>query len=309
MGILCPQASFLRERGKTMKKRVSFLLAAFILVMSAGVFTGCDSNVDGGNEPIPMPEALKGTWVSSYGEEYIISSNTFTSKYGDYVSYAGTIVNVREDGANAGYITIKYTENSYYTDVLGIDVAGNYYVIHYKNLSSSSVELSGAADGEGKATLEGAETEYTVILGQFTWYSALHKTGSTTKWPNELEGSWSNTLYSETFIITDETIVYQIGGYSIFYGEIVNVRDNNDGTGFITFRYIENGLDDELVGKYCVLYWENYVASTSADIAIASYNWTFGDEGEDTKETAEAKYTADNDDYFEIGSIETCYKD
>ena len=291
-----------------MKKRVLFLLAAFILGTSVWLITGCDTTLGGNNDPIPMPEALKGNWVSSYGEEYIISSTTFTSKYGDLVSYAGTIVNVREDGSNAGYITIKYTENSYYTSVLGINVVGNYYVIHYKNLSSSSLELSGASDGEGKVIQEEAETEYTVLLGSFAWYSALHKTGSIQKWPNKLEGSWSNTLYNETFIITDETIVYQMGGYSMFYAEIVNVRDSG-GTGFITFRYIENGLDDELVGKYCVLYWENYVADTSADIAIASYNWTFGDEGENTKEAAEAKYTADNDDYFEIGYIETCYKD
>jgi hypothetical protein len=303
-----------------MFKKISYLVLLLCLVMGAQVFLGCDANSgDDDDDFINMPDLLKGTWVSTYGEEYIITAKTFTSKYAGSVSYAGTVVNVREDGSGAGYITIKYTENSTYTT----NAVGKYYVIHYKNLGASSMSLSsaysasdpdpitgpyGASGGAaGKITQQEAEITYTVQNGYFGTYSAFHKTGSITKYPNKLEGSWSNSLY-DTFVITDETIVYKNSGYSLFYGEIVNVRDNGE-TGYITFKYIENGIDGDLVGKYCVLYWENYVAATSADIAIASSNYTFGDEGQDTKEDAEAEYTADEDDYYDIGNIEACTKD
>ena len=281
-----------------MKKRVSSLLVAFILVISAVVFTGCDSNVDGGNEPIPMPEALKGTWTSSWGEIYIISSTTFTSKYGEDVSYAGTIVNVRDDGPGKGYITIKYTENAYY------DVIGNYYIIHYKDLTSSTMQISGAADGEGKATKESAESTYSVLGGDFNYYSAVYKTGSIQKWPNKLEGTWSND--DEAFVITDETVIYQYV-IPMFYGEIAKVLDEDDETGYIIFKYIENSLDSDLEGKYCVIYWENYIEGISADIAVACEDFP-GDLGEESLADAESEYI-DNADPYLYALIDTFDKE
>ena len=157
-----------------MQKRFSFPMVALILVIGAGVFIGCSNSTlgDTGNKTVPIPEALKGTWVGiAYGDKYIISETAFTAEF----AYAGTVVNVREDGPGAGYITIKYTENPYYTDILGINVIGNYYVVHYKNLTSSTVVLTGAysaADpdyggGTGKATQALAESTYTTENGYF----------------------------------------------------------------------------------------------------------------------------------------------
>ena len=150
-------------------KRASvLLLAAFVFGASAGLFTACDSNKDD-------DASIYATWVSSYGEEYIITAAAFTSTG----AYAGTIENIRGDGKGAGYITIKYTGNTFY----GAPAVGKYYVIHYKDLNSSTVFLSGAysaADtdnggGSGKATKELAESTYTTANGYFGFYSACQK--------------------------------------------------------------------------------------------------------------------------------------
>jgi hypothetical protein len=73
---------------------------------------------------------------------------------------------------------MQFTDNSFYPTAVG-----NYYVIHYKDLTSSSVSLSGAyslADpddggGKGKSTQALAESTYTVQNGYFTMYSACIK--------------------------------------------------------------------------------------------------------------------------------------
>ena len=128
-----------------------------------------------------IPADLIGTWVGTeYGDEYTITATTFAAEG----AYTGTIESHRSNG-NAGYITIKYTENEYNPSVVG-----NYYVIHYKDLDFSSdpmsVSIAGAAfydpdnlddpyGSNGKATLGEAETEYTVTGGYFEWYSYCEK--------------------------------------------------------------------------------------------------------------------------------------
>ena len=291
-----------------MKKRVSFLLAAFILVISAGVFTGCDSNVDGGNEgpnSIPMPETLKGTWDGEFsGEIYRISDTTFVSEY----TYSGTVVNVREDGSGAGYITIKLWDHW-----AGDDAIGNYYVIHYRNLTSTTVYLSGAysvADpdnggGAGKESQALAESTYTTGNGYFDGGSACTKKIGEIKWPNKLEGTWicwdDTDIYEEDdeFIITDDTIIWSYGGfYPMFTGEIVNFRDN-DTDGYITFKYVGGSQAD----KFGVVYWRNHIPGTSVELAHATESGAL--EGEDTQQEAEEEYIAANWDYFDhIGTFE-----
>jgi hypothetical protein len=150
-------------------KRAPFLLlAALFIGAGAGLFTGCDSNADDGG-------TIYGTWVGVPGEEYEITAGTFTTTG----AYSGTVENIRKDGSDAGYITIKFIENSWY----GAPAVGKFYVIHYKDLKSSTVSISAAysaADsdnvgGTGKASREQAESTYTVENGYFGFYSACQK--------------------------------------------------------------------------------------------------------------------------------------
>ena len=169
--VLCPQASFLRKGSNVMLKKISFLLAALILVMSAVVFTGCKTD--------PEDASILGTWVSVYDEIFIISDTEFSSNFGEDTMYAGTIAKIREEDSGSGYITIRYTTCS---DPAAV---GKYYVIHYKGLGISSVELAGAASQTdpdfdnwgpgGKTSQADAEAAYTVENGYFAGYSACTK--------------------------------------------------------------------------------------------------------------------------------------
>ena len=154
-----------------MVKRFSFLFAVLIIVC-AGMFSGCNHSSDNNDA------SLIGTWKSVYDEVFVITKTDFTSKFGDTVFYSGTIKNIRDEGGGAGYITIQYTE----CPPAGL---GKYYVIHYKNLTSSSMELAGAgkvgdpdfdnfAPG-GKAKQADAEALYTVQNGYFGVYSGVSK--------------------------------------------------------------------------------------------------------------------------------------
>jgi hypothetical protein len=158
--------SFELRKGILVRK-VFPLFWLLCLVAGAAFFTACDNNGDGLIPGLPV-----GTWVSTYQEEYLITTNEFTSSYDGLVGYKGDIINVREDGAGAGYITIKYTENAWNAAALD-----NYYVIHWKNRMETSVDLSGASGGTGKPTQAEAEAEYTIdnAEGYFATYSTCAK--------------------------------------------------------------------------------------------------------------------------------------
>ncbi|MDR1420080.1 MAG: hypothetical protein LBI86_06890 [Treponema sp.] len=154
-------------------RKISLL---FLTVCLAGAFffPGCDT--DGGTNPalvsdsVPMPPALTGTWVSTWGEEFEINAATFTSGYAGTPSYSGSVVNVRLDAFGGGYITIRYTENATFPGAVG-----KYYVIHWKNLTGSSVDISGSSDGNGRAAQWEAEYEYVSWNGYFSYYSSCTK--------------------------------------------------------------------------------------------------------------------------------------
>jgi hypothetical protein len=243
---------------------------------------------------------LAGPWVSSWGEEYKIENREFISAWGGYPSYKGTIVHIRQDddtGA-AGYLTIRYTENANLSNAVG-----NYYVIRWEGLASNAtISFSGgfnSAAAEGFATLAEAEAGYTGTIGgtYFAYGSDCYFT-SVDSQASAIQGSWTDGggAYSLDYTITDKLVIFGIGGYSIFVGEIVNVRDPDNGTGYITFKYITNGGGGS-VGDYCVLYWKDYTddPTKSAQIAVA-YSGSQGDEGKTTKMEAETTYTIENSD-------------
>jgi hypothetical protein len=256
--------------------------------------------------PAPL-EDLEGTWVSAWGEEYIIDGGEFISAYGGATSYKGPIVNIRIDSSNStkGYITIRYTENTYTPEA-----AGNYYVIRWEDWAAdTSISITGAyntiVEGNGYATLSEAENGYTGSIGEsggsFAGFSECYFTDIESQ-PSAIAGSWKENTYDDSYTITDRLVIYAPSGYTTFVGEIVNIRNLAADTNYITFKYITNDtayVGAGLVGKYCVLYWTNFTANASVKIATAYSSTSPGDEGKSTQEEAEAEYTIDNSaDYF-----------
>ena len=137
--------------------------------------------------------SLTGTWVNSYSggtSVYKITSSTFdnsgTSSYNGttstYDSYAGNnlVVSYTNDEETSGYIYIKYTRaycsthsdsTTYIYDEDAADV-GKWYAIAFKELTASSVSLSGAyGTVSSTSTLEEAISTFTIANGYFGFYS------------------------------------------------------------------------------------------------------------------------------------------
>ena len=135
--------------------------------------------------------SLTGTWVNSYSggtSVYKITSSTFdnsgTSSYNGttstYDSYAGNnlVVSYTNDEETAGYIYIKYTRamNPDYSYSETAPDVGKWYAIAFKELTASSVSLSGAAGTvSSTSTLEEAISTFTIDNGYFTIYSECVK--------------------------------------------------------------------------------------------------------------------------------------
>ena len=174
-----------------------------LLFVSFG-FMSCQQEDDDNGLPDGVYElsdnsALIGTWVNSYSggtSVYKITSSTFdnsgTSSYNGttstYDSYAGNnlVVSYTNDEATSGYIYIKYTraycsthsDSTTYTYIYDEDAAdvGKWYAIAFKELTASSVSLSGAyGTVSSTSTLEEAISTFTIDNGYFTTYSECVK--------------------------------------------------------------------------------------------------------------------------------------
>ena len=152
---------------KSLFKRAVF--AGLVLVLLTGFSVISCSDDPSSSPSFTVPQAIRGTWVSEYGELYEITKTTFstgTADYNGFKGYRGTIVNFREDDGDplSGYITIKYTKNDNNSGAIG-----NYYVIRYENLGATAMEISGAYDGGDpwKSTKEEAEEAFSVEESAF----------------------------------------------------------------------------------------------------------------------------------------------
>ena len=165
-----------------------------LLFVSFG-FMSCQQEDDDNGLPDGVYElsdnsALIGTWQSSYGEIFKITSTSLSNggSWGD--SYAGNnlVVSYTNDEATSGYIYIKYTRaycsthsdpTTYtYTYIYDTDAAdvGKWYAIAFKELTASSVSLSGAyGTVSSTSTLEEAISTFTIDNGYFTTYSECVK--------------------------------------------------------------------------------------------------------------------------------------
>lgn len=174
-----------------------------LLFVSFG-FMSCQQEDDDNGLPNGVYElsdnsALIGTWVNSYSggtSVYKITSSTFdnsgTSSYNGttstYDSYAGNnlVVSYTNDEKNSGYIYIKYTraycsthsDPTTYTYIYDTDAedVGKWYAIAFKELTASSVSLSGAYGTiSSTSTLEEAISTFTIDNGYFSTYSECVK--------------------------------------------------------------------------------------------------------------------------------------
>ncbi|WP_296017440.1 hypothetical protein [uncultured Treponema sp.] len=126
--------------------------------------------------------SLTGTWQSSYGEIFKITSTSLSNGGSWGNSYAGNnlVVSYTNDAATSGYIYIKYTRamNSDYTYSETAPDVGKWYAVAFKELTASSLSLSGAYNASGKTsaeTLEEAISTFTIANGYFDNYSECVK--------------------------------------------------------------------------------------------------------------------------------------
>lgn len=124
--------------------------------------------------------SLTGTWQSSYGEIFKITSTSLSNggSWGD--AYAGNnlLVSYTNDKETSGYIYIKYTRamNPDYSYSETAPDVGKWYAIAFKELTASSVSLSGAyGTVSSTSTLEEAISTFTIANGYFSNYSECVK--------------------------------------------------------------------------------------------------------------------------------------
>ena len=140
-----------------------------------------DNPLPQGVEELSADSPLIGKWKDSYGSIYEISQTEFSNYGKSYESYAGNNLVISKSTDNSGYIYIQYTraadENwNYTTDKTKAPDVGKWYAISFKELTNSSIKLSGAY-GEKTSTekLEEAVTEFIIENGYFANYSDCTK--------------------------------------------------------------------------------------------------------------------------------------
>lgn len=114
---------------------------------------------------------LLGTWENkqpTYTETYICDGITFTSSG----SYKMKVKSIIWSSDASGIIYGRYTENTYSPSVVG-----KYYAVSFKDLTDTSISISGAyKDGKMSAdTLIEAITEFTINNGYYSFYSSCKK--------------------------------------------------------------------------------------------------------------------------------------
>lgn len=114
---------------------------------------------------------LLGTWENkqpTYTETYIYDGINF-----DAGSYKMKVKSIIWSSDASGIIYGKYTENTYSPSVVG-----KYYAVSFKDLTYSSVSISGAYKEKGKIATDSlveAITEFTINNGYYGTYSSCKK--------------------------------------------------------------------------------------------------------------------------------------
>lgn len=180
-----------------------------MLLLSLAAFTGCpnSSTTDSTSDPANSSLSVTGTWLDAgeYGNSYYEVTESYLKNYGDYgyegseyESYEGDNVTIVKESSTSGYIYIKYTKAyefteedksdddswtattwpsaGYYRYSTTAPDVGKWYALHYKNLTASSVDISGASGTVSSTdTLEEAKAEFTVANDYYGYYSSCAK--------------------------------------------------------------------------------------------------------------------------------------
>lgn len=137
------------------------LLVVFLFI----AIISCNKN------PYNDNSRLLGTWENkqpNFTETYIYDVITFTSSG----SYKMKVKSIIWSSDASGIIYGKYTENTYSPSVVG-----KYYAVSFKDLTDTSISISGAyKDGKMAAdSLVEAITEFTINNGYYSFYSSCKK--------------------------------------------------------------------------------------------------------------------------------------
>lgn len=114
---------------------------------------------------------LLGTWENkqqTYTETYIYDGINF-----DAGSYKMKVKSIIWSSDASGIIYGRYTENTYDSSVVG-----KYYAVSFKDLTYSSVSISGAYKKDGKIATDSlveAISEFTINNGYYGTYSSCKK--------------------------------------------------------------------------------------------------------------------------------------
>ncbi len=181
----------MKSRSFAFRRAVLSLLALSVVLFN---FASCKTEDEDPEYiyvlPLEEDSNLVGTWTSTYSEIFKVTTSeldngTNDANYdgvsGDYADcYAGNnlVVSYTNDDKTAGYIYIKYTramnENRTYSE--SAPDVGKWYAVAFKNLTSSSVSLSGAyGTVTSTSTLDEAVKTFTVDNGYFSYYSECAK--------------------------------------------------------------------------------------------------------------------------------------
>ena len=137
------------------------LLVVFLFI----AIISCNKN------PYNDNSRLLGTWENkqpTYTETYIYDGITF-----DAGSYKMKVKSIIWSSDASGIIYGRYTENTYSPSVVG-----KYYAVSFKDLTYSSVSISGAYKEKGKIATDSlveAINEFTINNGYYSFYSSCKK--------------------------------------------------------------------------------------------------------------------------------------
>ena len=114
---------------------------------------------------------LLGTWENkqpNFTETYIYDGINF-----DAGSYKMKVKSIIWSSDASGIIYGRYITNSFYTNVVG-----KYYAVSFKDLTDTSISISGAYKKDGKIATDSlveAITEFTINNGYYSLYSSCKK--------------------------------------------------------------------------------------------------------------------------------------
>lgn len=154
-------------------KKSPVVILSLVVVFIAAFVTSCKEP-----EPALVSYNIQGNWGSSWGEIYNITETTFDT----VSSYAGDNLVIEPLTNNSGYLYFKYTKAlcsdhsdfgkynfTYDTDS---ELVGKWYAVYYKDLTETSVQISGAAGSvTSTETLEEAKKVFTVEKGYYAVFS------------------------------------------------------------------------------------------------------------------------------------------